>query len=110
MAYLKLFLCLAALLNLGLAGPLYTNGSRQARAKAVYFFDNKDSNSVVALRVNRDGTLADGTITPTGGAGGNIQHVKDPHVRPDALTSAGSACVSKDVCNVWTHFRQAWFC
>lgn len=39
-------------------------------AKAIYFLSNDAINSVVALKVNADGTLSrDGSITLTGGSG-----------------------------------------
>lgn len=38
-------------------------------AKAIYFLSNEIENSVVALKVNRDGTLSPGSVHLTGGKG-----------------------------------------
>lgn len=64
-------------------------------AKAIYFLTNEDVNGVVALPVKRDGSLASGIITETGGAGAtsldadNQPAVPDPLVGQSALTVAG---------------------
>jgi hypothetical protein len=58
-------------------------------AKAVYFITNAAKNSVVALKVNTDGTLSDGSITSTGGAGKSGIEDGAP-AAPDALFSQGA--------------------
>lgn len=57
-------------------------------AKAVYFLSNDAKNSVVALKVNADGTLSDGSITLTGGSGASgIDGMTNASAGPDALFS-----------------------
>ena len=66
----NVFLCLA-FSAFGFGTP--TNKQPLSRspstAKAVYFLANQQPNAVVALKVNSDGTLTDGSITMTGGDG-----------------------------------------
>ncbi|KAJ4256922.1 hypothetical protein NW762_009018 [Fusarium torreyae] len=62
-------------------------------AKAVYFLTNDVENGVVALPVQHDGTLAKGTVTLTGGAGGVHVDAKGQLVTPDALVSQSSITV-----------------
>ena len=65
-------------------------------AKAIYFMTNDACNSVVALKVAADGTLSDGSITMTGGAGMNgIENGKP--AAPDALFSQGAVKVAGNV-------------
>jgi hypothetical protein len=69
-------------------------------AKAVYFLSNDAQNSVVALKIMPDGTLAEGSITPTGGKGGNgIDASKNASAAPDALFSQGALTVGG--CNLF---------
>lgn len=57
-------------------------------AKAVYFLTNDAKNSVVALKVNADGTLSDGSITLTGGSGASgINGMTNAAAGPDSLFS-----------------------
>lgn len=57
-------------------------------AKAVYFLTNDAKNSVVALKVNADGTLSDGSITLTGGSGASgIDGMTNTTAGPDSLFS-----------------------
>ncbi|CAF9915808.1 MAG: hypothetical protein HETSPECPRED_002588 [Heterodermia speciosa] len=61
----------------------------QPNAKAIYLLTNDAAgNSIVALKVAADGTLSDGSITPTGGNGasGTDGKTKAP-AAPDALFS-----------------------
>ncbi|OCK81105.1 hypothetical protein K432DRAFT_425207 [Lepidopterella palustris CBS 459.81] len=39
------------------------------KVSAVYFISNDVQNAIVSLKINEDGTLCDGSFTPTGGAG-----------------------------------------
>ncbi|KAK2766189.1 hypothetical protein FQN54_007705 [Arachnomyces sp. PD_36] len=64
-------------------------------AKAVYFLSNAKENSVVSLAVASDGTLSEGSNTPTGGKGGNgIDGMTNEPSGPDALFSQGSVAVA----------------
>ncbi len=68
-------------------------------ARAVYFMTNTASNSIVALSVAADGTIATiGSVTPTGGSGGNlVDPMKLTPNGPDALGSQGSIQVVENV-------------
>lgn len=63
-------------------------------AKAVYFLTNDVANAVVALKVNSDGTLSDGSIIPTGGAGGTGVGADGQPAIPDPLFSQGALATS----------------
>ena len=65
-----------------------------ANAKAVYFMTNAKPNQIVALPIGQDGTLSQGTLTPTGGDGSTEVDAKTgaPTV-PDALASQGAVRV-----------------
>jgi hypothetical protein len=66
--------------------------------KAVYFINNDKINAVVALRVNGDGTLSDGTIVATGGTGESaIKKSTNMTAGPDALFSQGAVAISGTV-------------
>ena len=62
-------------------------------AKAIYFMTNAANNSIVALKVAADGTLSDGSITGTGGAGMNGVDSNGAPAAPDALFSQGAVKV-----------------
>lgn len=80
------------------SGGGHTNGYEMEKAKAVYFMTNLDSNTVVALPVADDGSVSAGTMTLTGGAGGNlVDAMKGTPNGPDALGSQGSVQVEKNV-------------
>lgn len=65
-------------------------------AKAIYFITNAANNSIVALKVAADGTLSDGSITATGGAG--MQGIVDgAPAAPDSLFSQGAVKVAGNV-------------
>ena len=66
-------------------------------AKAIYFMTNAAQNSVVALKVAADGTLSDGSITATGGAGMNGVDSTGAPAAPDALFSQGAVKTSGNV-------------
>ncbi|KAL8788301.1 MAG: hypothetical protein Q9195_007357 [Heterodermia aff. obscurata] len=61
----------------------------QPNAKAIYLLTNDAAgNSVVAMKVAADGTLSDGSITPTGGNGASgIDGKSKAPAAPDALFS-----------------------
>ena len=72
-------------------------------AKAVYFITNDKVNAVVALRVNGDGTLSDGTIAATGGTGESaIKKSTNMTAGPDALFSQGAVALSGTVRNCFS--------
>lgn len=67
-------------------------------AKAVYFMTNEAQNAVVALPVGMNGSLAMGTTTSTGGAGGSQVSMTDGTSNgPDALGSQASVQVADNV-------------
>jgi len=63
-------------------------------AKAIYFITNAASNSVVALKVASDGTVSDGSITATGGAGMSGVGSTGAPAAPDSLFSQGAVKVA----------------
>jgi hypothetical protein len=85
----------AILLSLALSASALPNnfGRRDDRGDAddrgaVYFLTNGAQNSVAALHAGRDGKLSDGTVTVTGGAGGNaVNAMTGVPAGPDALFS-----------------------
>lgn len=69
--------------------------------KAVYFLSNSKENSVISLAVASDGTLSEGSTTPTGGKGGNgIDGMTNEPSGPDALFSQGAVSVAGNVCRI----------
>lgn len=73
-------------------------GAATTNAKAIYFITNDPCNSVVALKVATDGTLSDGSITGTGGAGMNgILSATGGPAAPDSLFSQGAVKVAGNV-------------
>lgn len=68
-------------------------------AKAIYFITNDAQNSVVALKVAEDGTLSDGSITSTGGAGMTGVDANGLPAVPDGLFSQGAVKVAGKVRN-----------
>ncbi|KAI9825204.1 MAG: hypothetical protein M1826_007061 [Phylliscum demangeonii] len=53
------------------------------------------SNAVVAFKINHDGTLSDGSVTATGGKGGNgFDLTTNSSAMPDALQSQGAVSVA----------------
>jgi hypothetical protein len=76
--------------------PLGGSLANIRNAKAVYFISNAARNSIVALNVAADGTLSNGTITFTGGAG--MQGIENgAPAAPDALFSQGAVKVAGNV-------------
>jgi hypothetical protein len=66
-------------------------------AKAIYFMTNAANNSIVALKVAADGTLSDGSITATGGAGMSGLDSTGAPAAPDSLFSQGAVKVAGNV-------------
>ena len=66
--------------------------------KAIYFMTNKDDNSIVALPISKDGKLADGSITATGGKGGiEVDPKTGLPTLPDGIASEGAVRVASSV-------------
>ncbi|MCJ1355656.1 MAG: hypothetical protein MMC33_005648 [Icmadophila ericetorum] len=62
--------------------------------KAIYFMTNARPNQIVALPINNDGTLSEGTLTPTGGDGSvEVDATTGKPTVPDALASQGAVRV-----------------
>ena len=94
------FSALIALASVVSAVP-FQRISRQnttSRAQAVYFMDNRDQNNIHSLKVNKNGTLSAGTITPTQGQGasGIAAGATPPlyYSGPDSLYSTGALALS----------------
>jgi hypothetical protein len=68
-----------------------------SNAKAIYFMTNTANNSIVALKVAADGTVSDGSVTSTGGAGMSGVDASGAPAAPDALFSQGSVKVAGNV-------------
>jgi hypothetical protein len=76
-------------------------------AKAAYFISNNAQNSVVALKINSDGTLCDGSITPTGGAGeSGISGATNMPAGPDSLFSQSPLTIAGNVSSEHTSSRE----
>jgi hypothetical protein len=69
----------------------------RSNAKAIYFMTNTANNSIVALKVATDGTVSDGSVTATGGAGMSGVDASGAPAAPDALFSQGSVKVAGNV-------------
>jgi hypothetical protein len=70
------------------------NARQFEQARAIYFITNDPQNSVVALPVNADGTLCQGTFNATGGCGANgIDGTTGQPAVPDSLFSQGAITV-----------------
>jgi hypothetical protein len=72
-------------------------GGANGNAKAIYFISNAANNSVVALKVGADGTLSDGSITATGGAGMSGVDATGAPAGADGLFSQGSVKIAGHV-------------
>ena len=73
------------------------NGTNITTAKALYFITNDAVNSIVALPIGKNGTLSDGSLTETGGAGSNEVDAAGKPLAPDALSSQGAVRVAGNV-------------
>jgi hypothetical protein len=66
--------------------------------KAIYFLTNNQQNAVVALPIGADGTLSNGTVTGTNGAGSNsIDGATNSSAGPDALVGQAALTVTGQV-------------
>ena len=81
----------------GVAAAVNSTAAATTNAKAIYFMTNAANNSIVALKVAADGTLSDGSITATGGAGMNGVDSTGAPAAPDALFSQGAVKVAGSV-------------
>ena len=77
----------------GSCGMSNTTAERSG-TKALYFMTNQANNSIVALPVASNGSLSEGTLVATGGAGGNLIDITtNKPSAPDALSSQDSVKV-----------------
>ena len=99
MVHIAKLLSAIALLGLVGASPYgEEQSSDRGQAKAIYLLTNDASNAVIALKVNRDGTLSQGSITPTGGKGANeINVMTGMPAGPDALSSQSALTIAGSV-------------
>jgi hypothetical protein len=81
----------------GAAAAANSTAAATTNANAIYFMTNAANNSIVALKIAADGTLSDGSITATGGAGMNGVDSTDAPAAPDALFSQGAVKVAGSV-------------
>lgn len=84
------------------AGTLATaapSGQRyRATGRAIYFLTNDANNAVVSIPIAADGTLSEGTVTVTGGAGSNaINGANNMPAAPDALVAQSSLTIAGNV-------------
>ncbi|KAL5375006.1 hypothetical protein DPSP01_011496 [Paraphaeosphaeria sporulosa] len=94
----KLALLIAALATLGDAAPRTPMNTlwhqQRTTGKAVYIITNEAENAVVALPIRKDGTLAAGRSTKTGGAGAVMVGAASGNPQlPDGLASQSSLSV-----------------
>jgi hypothetical protein len=82
------------LLSQVIEGVPYRRLNGAATGKAIYILTNDAQNAVVALPIAYDGTLSEGTVISTGGAGSNaISGATNATAAPDALLSQSSLTV-----------------
>lgn len=96
----RLLLATVLLASLTGAQPVQSRAATcsAASGKAIYFITNNKQNAVVALPIAADGTLSKGTVTGTGGQGGNtIDGSTNSSAGPDALASQASLTVAGQV-------------
>jgi hypothetical protein len=86
----------------GKGGASSNSTAAPSAAKAIYFITNAAENSIVALKVAADGTLSDGSITPTGGAGMSGVDSTGAPAAPDSLFSQGAVKVAGNVRLCWS--------
>ena len=92
------FLRLSLLFWLGAKGnPLRTELANNVVGKAVYFITNDDVNAVAALPIGNDGTLSQGTVTETGGAGSIALDADKQPATPDALVGQSALTIAGNV-------------
>ena len=93
-----LHLLLLTLLSLTVNALLNTKDDRQVSAQAIYVMDNHDQNSIHAIRVNPNGTLANevAVISTLGkGSSGHAGGTSPPsNAGPDSIFSSGSVTVT----------------
>jgi len=85
------------LIGLGAAAPHGGKFPAPNTAKAIYLLTNDQSNAVVALPIAADGTLSQGTVTPTGGEGSNSVNAMQQPAAPDALLSQAALTIAGNV-------------
>ena len=99
-AFLSLF-ALLSFTNLTLGRrPAAARIGLAKNARAVYLLSNEVQNSVVALKVNRDGTLSPGSVHLTGGKGAaGIDDATNATADRDVLFSQSSLRADGNVCS-----------
>ena len=91
-------IALAATTHAFLASAAPACQPQEPQPKAVYFMTNTPQNNIVALPVQQDGTLAQGTMTPTGGQGSlEVNPMTGQPAIPDGLSSQDAVKVSGKV-------------
>ncbi|SPO07266.1 uncharacterized protein DNG_09960 [Cephalotrichum gorgonifer] len=65
-----------------------------AVGRAIYFLTNDDVNGVAAIPIGSDGTLSQGTVTETGGAGSVALSADNQPATPDALVGPSALAIS----------------
>ena len=87
---------IAALAGASIVSAAPRHAAQQPRA--IYFQTNTPQNNIVALPVQQDGTLAQGSMTPTGGSGlQEIDGKTGQPASPDGLSSQDSVVVAGKV-------------
>ena len=71
--------------------------SSVSTGKAIYFITNDEANGVVALPIANDGTLSQGTVTKTGGAGSVAVNADGQPATPDALVGQSALTMAGNV-------------
>ncbi|KAF9637190.1 hypothetical protein BFW01_g8086 [Lasiodiplodia theobromae] len=67
----------------------------RATGRAIYFLTNDANNAVVSIPIAADGTLSEGTVTVTGGAGSNaINGANNMPAAPDALVAQSTLTIA----------------
>ncbi len=75
-------------------------------SKAIYFITNDAQNAVAAVPIGADGMLSGGTVTATGGSGGNsISAATKEPAGPDALISQSSLTIAGNVRNTFEKIK-----
>ncbi|KAI2462976.1 hypothetical protein F4781DRAFT_426738 [Annulohypoxylon bovei var. microspora] len=79
----------------GIAGHVMRQNDCKTTGKAVYLITNNVANAIVAMPIKADGTLAAGTVTPSGGNGSStIDGSTNQPAGPDSLASQSALTVA----------------
>ena len=108
MAFLlsRAVLALTLATSIASAAP-HPQKQKATAGKAIYFLTNDAENAVVALPIGKDGMLAAGSVTKTGGAGSNsIDGMTKKAAAPDALVGQSALTVVGNVCGTLLSYSQ----